>query len=161
MFDGIYTPLHGQASETEAAAIIEKHSPKDAVFYKMYTDRYEVDRSGEVADIAHLLELRAFSENSELRLTRSEMGSEFIWRLMDDVEFKDKAADRFEEYIFDEKQYLDIDTTRSSGCEYTATGGGRYTLPVENAEFIRVRNYIDYDNDGMAFFRDFRIVGFA
>ncbi|MBR1556021.1 MAG: hypothetical protein IJ644_11615, partial [Oscillospiraceae bacterium] len=57
-----------------------------------------------------------------------------------------------------EDQYLDIDTEKSSGTSYIATGGGAYTLPVEDAEKIRIRNYISYDEQGIAQITDFRIV---
>ena len=41
---------------------------------------------------------------------------------------------------------------------YTATGGGKYSLPVENAEKILIRNYISYDSQGIAQITDYRLV---
>ena len=40
------------------------------------------------------------------------------------------------------------------------TGGGSYTLPVENAEKIRIRNYLEYVENGIVTIPDFRIIGF-
>ena len=61
------------------------------------------------------------------------------------------------DYI-EEKHYLDIDEKKSDGFEYTATGGGKYSLPVENAEKILIRNYISYDSQGIAQITDYRLV---
>ena len=47
---------------------------------------------------------------------------------------------------------------KSDGFEYTATGGGKYSLPVENAEKILIRNYISYDSQGIAQITDYRLV---
>jgi hypothetical protein len=97
------------------------------------------------------------------------MGKDFHWRLIDDDIFRenissgsDEYESRFENRTLDEEQYLDIDSAVSQAEKgnYITTGGGKYTLPVLNAKKILIRNYIDYDDEGLAFFSDFRIVKF-
>ena len=81
---------------------------------------------------------------------RPTMEDNFTYRLIDDT---------LGEYEFiEEKHYLDIDTKKSKGTEYIATGGGKYTLPIENAERFLIRNYISYDEQGIAQITDFRVV---
>jgi hypothetical protein len=133
----------------------------------MYTDRYECDKKFDISDLEHLLELRAFNTDSELKIARSSMCQPFYWRLIDDENFKERLKcgndpfeNCFEMRILDEEQYLDIDTTKNknNSFNYTATGGGNYSLPINNAEKLKIRNYVDYDEQGIAFISDFRIV---
>jgi len=81
---------------------------------------------------------------------RPTIADEFRYRIIDDSKMKS-------DYI-EEKQYLDIDETKTKGFHYTATGGGKYKLTVENAEKIVIRNYISYDEQGVAQITDFRLV---
>lgn len=116
----------------------------------MYTNKFECAPQGEITDTAHLLEARVFTKDKEIKILRPTIADGFGYRIIDDT-----AG----EYDFiEEKQYLDIDKTRSDGANYTATGGGKYTLPVENAEKVVVRNYISYDEQGIAQITDFRLV---
>lgn len=117
----------------------------------MYTDRFLCVPQQEVSDLAHLLEVRVFSAEKELKIMRPSMDCDFSYRLIDD------AAVPSELYI-DEDQYLDI--AKSSGTDYTATGGGTYTLPVADAKKVRIRNYLCYNSEGIAQITDFRIVAF-
>ena len=92
---------------------------------------------------------------------RSGIGKPFIWRAISDEKFKERlssADESFEERTYSEKQYLDIDTTKSSGKNYRFIGGGSYTLYVENAERIELLHYGDYDENGIFTLLDFRIV---
>ncbi|MGN0643069.1 MAG: CRISPR-associated protein Csx19 [Huintestinicola sp.] len=116
----------------------------------MYTDRFECCGFKHIDDTAHLLEARIFTENAELKIMRPTMADGFSYRLIDDS----KGNNDF----IDEIQLLDI--AASEGCEYTASGGGKYTLPLENAAKIRIRNYISYDEQGIAQITDFRAAGF-
>lgn len=116
----------------------------------MYTEKFECSPQGRISDEEHLLELRIFTDEKELKIMRPTMDDEFSYRLIDDT---------LGEYEFiDEKHYLDIDTKKSNGTEYTATGGGKYTLPLEDAERVLIRNYISYDKQGLAQITDFRVV---
>lgn len=116
---------------------------------------------GVIDDIAHLLEVRLFDLTSEIRAVRYGVGKPFIWREIDDEKFKERlssADESFEERTYSEKQYLDIDTTKSSGKNYRFIGGGSYTLPIENAEKIELMHYGNYDENGIFTLLDFRIV---
>jgi len=158
----------GTANEDSIADIIKQHIPENAVIYKMYTDKYECDKSSDISDIEHLLELRAFNKDSELKISRSSMCQQFCWRLIDDLDFKERLKcgeddpfdNCFDMRTLDDTQYLDIDTNKNKDdtFNYTATGGGKYSLPISNAEKVKIRNYVDYDEEGIAFICDFRIV---
>lgn len=109
---------------------------------------------GDLFDIEHLLEIRVFSESAELHALRGSMGKPFSWRFIRD----DKTRDDYDDSTHDESHYLDIDANQTNGTPYKTTTGGKYYLPKENLRKIRIRNYIDYDDEGMARIVDFRIV---
>lgn len=117
----------------------------------MYTDRFECCVQKKIEDTAHLLEARIFTEKAEIKIMRPTIADAFTWRLIDDTKLSDDA------YLV-EDQYLSIDSTKSIGHDYTAIGGGKYTLPIENAEKVRIHNYISYDEQGIAQITDFRVV---
>lgn len=133
--------------------VIESHI-NNGTAVMIYTDRFMCDVQKKIEDTKHLLEVRVFNENAELKIMRSTIDRMFSWRYIDDTKLT--KDDYIEEY-----QYLDIDTNKSSGCEYTATGGGKYHLPVSDAEKVVIRNYISYDDQGIAQITDFRIVRFT
>ncbi len=118
-----------------------------------YSDKFICDTLDAISDTEHLLEARIFSETAELKIMRPTIADSFSYRFIDDNSTTEK------DYI-EEIHYLDIDKENSSGNIYTATGGGKYTLPIENAERIVIRNYVSYDNQGIAQITDFRVVKF-
>lgn len=123
----------------------------------LYADRVRWTTPSEfdMSRLGSLLEVRAYNGHAEAHAVRSCLGDKFQYRLVDD-----DAADLQPDEYLDETQYLDIDSTRSSGYDYVATGGGSYGLPVSAATKVRIRNYIRYgEADGMARVMDFRIVG--
>lgn len=125
----------------------------------VYTDKVEwsVSDGLDASHLGNLLELRAYAADSELHAIRGVLGKDFVWRKVCDT--TTVADGRKYDAYFDELQYLDIDSTKSSGFNYVTTGGGAYTLPVKDAERILVRNYLVYgEDDGMARIVDFRIV---
>ena len=119
----------------------------------MFTDRFECCPQKKIEDTAHLLEARVFTENAEIKIMRPTIADKFSWRLIDDTKLSP------DDYIIEE-QYLSINEKLSSGTSYTAIGGGKYTLPIENAEKLRIHNYISYDEQGIAQITDFRAVKF-
>ena len=132
---------NGRVEESGLDAFLNSKAQSGMISYRQYTTGIFCDGfSGTVDDAAHLLEIRLFNENAEIRASRPEIGMPFTWR------------------IIDEQQYLDIDSTKSFGRNYTATGGGHYTLPVENAEKLEIRNYCVYDDNGILKIVDLRIV---
>lgn len=109
-----------------------------------------------------LLEVRAYSKNGELHVWRDSITA----KLLRGRKVCDTGVG--EGFCFNEKpQYLDIDwprtedlrTSEGNDCLYVATGGGRYTLPEPFYTKVLVRNYLDYDEDGMCCVVDFRILG--
>lgn len=135
---------------------------EDFCAYYQYTTRIACENyNGKIDDIAHLLEIRLFNSTCEIRAARSVIGKPFIWRKINDDKFKENLSgteENFDERTYSETQYLDIDSTKSNGKNYFFTGGGYYTLPVENAEKIEIMHYGVYDENGLFVLSDFRIV---
>ena len=102
--------------------------------------------------LGRLLELRVFEESRELHAVRGQMGAKFSWRTAGE-------DDGTAAYI-DDIQHLDINGKYKSSDPYAyrTMSGGVYRLPITDAERIVVRNYIDFDADGLAQIVDFRVV---
>ena len=145
-----YIAASGRIAENGVNALAEKHITGGSMIL-MYTGRFVCAAQQEIADTEHLLEARIFTEQAELKIMRQTIGTDFTYRLTDDTRLTE------EDYL-DEAYFLDIDSRHSAGTEYTATGGGRYTLPAANAAKLRIRNYITYTEDGIAQITDFRAV---
>lgn len=155
----------------------------------------------------HLLDIRLFSENGEVRWFRSTVNRPFVYRekLNDPEDEKDKDGKLL---YWDEEQFLDIDDARTEARrelektdklrleknQVLTMGGGMYSLPVtsymkskrkerekdDNSTIvnsidtekcvsnesmyknlkIKIRNYLDYDEIGQCYIKDWRIVGF-
>lgn len=154
---------HGTAAENEISECLNSLTDGgDCCAYCQYTTGIFCDKyGGKINDTEHLLEIRLFDLTSEIRAVRSVIGKPFIWRKIDDDKFKESlkgTGESFEERTYSEKQYLDIDLTKSSGKNYRFIGGGSYTLPIENAEKIEITHYGVYDENGLFTLADFRIV---
>lgn len=148
MTEKIYIAEYGVVTEDINLFINKKIQGGSMI--AMYTEKFECTVQQSISDVEHLLEIRIFTNEKELKIMRPTMEDDFSYRLIDDT---------LSEYEYiDEEHYLDIDTEKSTGTEYIATGGGKYTLPVENAEKVLVRNYISYDEQGLAQITDFRVV---
>ena len=129
--------------DTEINAFIESRI-QNGTMIVMTTEKFDCFPQGKIEDVEHLLELRIFT-----------ISDSFTYRIIED--------DSKEKYdAIDEDQYLDINTQKSTPDEYTyiATGGGSYHLPIKNAEKVRIRNYISFDEHGIAQITDFRVVKF-
>ena len=119
-----------------------------------------------------ILEMRCFDESGELRIFRSGVDADFQAREIIDAKppelktlseqsghLESASNDGYLE-SFDEKHYLDIASV-SSDWIVTATGGGTYFLPEQNAKLLMVRYYIKYDKNGIGRKYDWRLVGFC
>lgn len=152
---------HGTVSEAELSELLNSKAGGGELFaYCQYTTAITCERyGGTVGDVSHLLELRLFDSERELRAVRSVIGKPFIWRIIDDGKFRAELnGETFEERTFTEQHYLDIDSTGTDGRRYFSIGGGEYTLPIENAEKLEIRNYGVYDENGIFGLVDFRII---
>lgn len=144
---------NGRVEDSGLDAFLNSKAQSGMISYRQYTTGIFCDEfSGTVDDAVHLLEIRLFNENAEIRASRPEIGIPFTWRIIDDSKFREALSgdETFEDRTYTEQQYLDIDSTKSSG--------GHYTLPVENAEKLEIRNYCVYDDNGILKIVDFRIV---
>ena len=151
---------HGRTDESGLEALLNSKAAGDMISYRQYTTGIICEPyNGNTGDVSHLLEIRLFNRDMELRASRPEIGMPFIWRIIDDNKFKDTLnGETFEERTYTEQQYLDIDSTKTNGRTYTATGGGSYILPIDNAEKLEIRSYCIYDDNGILKIVDFRIV---
>lgn len=156
-----YISEYGKASADEISGLIAQYS---GTFFAVYSDRFLCGNSFD-NDIPHLMELRIFNDDGEFKLCRYDLKSDFRWRYISDTEFQKKLSNEKDDFLrnfgnrtFDEIHYLDIDDEKSSGISYVTTGGGKFSIPLENAERIMIRNYLDYDDNGILSVNDFRIV---
>ncbi len=157
---------HGITSEAKILALTEQYYCDACTVYAVHTNRFYCGSELNI-DVKHLMELRIFTSNTELKISRLNVGEDFRWRYIDDAAFEqalqaepDEFLRKFANRTYDEEHYLDIDSSKSKGLCYVTTGGGPYTLPIENAEKIKIRNYLEYDENGIVTISDFRIVGF-
>ena len=166
-----YIKENRMVRETEAAALIQSYMHSGTLVYAVYTDRFYCGLDVDLSNLHHLLELRVFDENVEMRLRRCDLYGDFQMRVIDDTVFADRLKDetdeflrRFENRVFTEVQYLDRDLERmkvSGGTDYITTGGGHYSMPFPDADRVVLRNYLDYDEEtGILRVTDFRLVGF-
>lgn len=161
-----YISEYGIASEAEVLALAEKYCSEKCTVYAVHTDHFYCGSELSI-DVKHLIELRIFTSDTELKISRLNIGEDFRWRYIDDLAFKQTLQSETDEFLrkfanrtYDEEHYLDIDSIKSKGLCYVTTGGGSYTLPIENAEKIKIRNYLEYDENGIVAIPDFRIIGF-
>lgn len=131
----------------------------------MLTDRLYIQVLGqETPDGEELyekaVEIRMFNEEEEVKWFRG-ADRKLQCRIRNDREDRPDPL-----FFWDEWQYLDIDGQRSKpeeGIVY-ATGGGSYELPLNDYKDvrIRIRNYLEYEEDTMQLYiSDWRVVGFS
>ena len=102
-------------------------------------------------DETRLLELRVFDEEHEIKRVRGSLDEDFQERDSKNIEYDRKHS---------ETQYLDIDSSKTSGDFVRAIGGGEYRLPSTLPDMLEIQHY--YKSDYMGFYHpfDFRIVRF-
>ena len=161
----------GRASAYELRVEVERLRWSDALMAlaifagKVRCDTWEALAERLVADDdaeerwSRLLELRIFDAAGEMHAVRNDLSEELVWRVV--IDDDDDVC--FTRSVLDEIQLLDIDEKRSNPSEglYQTTGGGPYMLPLKDATTISIRNYIDYDEDGMAHVVDYRILAIS
>ena len=113
-----------------------------------------------------VLEIRVFNKDRELKLMRSDISKDFLCRCIDDAQPPAAGDDLCYEDSYDEWQILDIDETKGTDAKgrVTATGGGKYYLPLEETENaqILIRYYLGrYKETGQARVEDWRAVMFG
>lgn len=126
---------------------------ENKIIFAIWTDHADFLSGIDDLQEDKLIELRAFDENSEYRVYRSTIDREFYERFAEDTEISES------EY-FDTEHFIDIDSNFNQGNTRKTTGGGIYHLPLTcaNATKIVIRNYVSYDDDGIASVFDWRIV---
>ena len=126
---------------------------ENKIIFAIWTDH--ADFLSDIDDLQEdkLIELRAFDENSEYRVYRSTIDREFYERFAEDTEISES------EY-FDTEHFIDIDSNFNQGNTRKTIGGGTFHLPLAcaNATKIVIRNYVSYDDDGIASVCDWRII---
>ena len=144
-------------NEVQLASRLAESEVDDKFKLAIWTDRADfVDRNAKISDIEKLIELVAFDESGEVRFRRFCVEEDFYVReILTESNEKDDIGG-----YFDKAQYLDIDAKRSNGCTKFSFGGGKYFLPVPDAKKLVVRYYYRFDEDGMAYVYDKRLVRF-
>ena len=131
----------------------------DAWLLAMFSDKILIDKYPlTVADNENilnnsfdkLLDIRVFNKDKEYRLFRGSLDKKFSYRCLVDNE----------EDVIVREQFIDIDTKRSNKNEIYSTGGGKYYLPLDNLKDAKLvlKEYVDYDEFGNAYIKDFRLV---
>ncbi len=158
---------YGTTTESDLLTVAETYLCDGCNVYAVHTDRFYCGSELNI-DVKHLVELRIFTSNAEFKISRLNIGENFRWRYIDDSAFEQVLSEETDDFLckfsnrtYDEEHYLDINSTKSNGTCYTTTGGGEYTLPIENAEKIKIRNYLEYNENGIVMISDFRIIGFV
>jgi|GEM_PF-1028713 len=118
-------------------------------------------------DTKKLEEIRIFNEKLELRLVRNGIDDglrTFIGRIINDsicCDCKD-LIDK-DEFIYDEKFLVygrGIESSKADNwIKVKEDRGGELWLPLEHMEWLGVRNYLKYDDDGLKFVGN-RLLGF-
>lgn len=121
----------------------------------IWTDRTDFLTEKALVDTDKLLEIRCFKDSGEFYAFRSSINASFKKR---EITENDTCFDG----CFDEPHYLDIAAVTENGKEnlVTAIGGGKYHLPIKDAEKILVRYYYKFDDNGIARKCDWRLVKF-
>lgn len=159
----------GKVQENELCSLVKKYSSDNSYMLYVYTTKFGCEKVGQLNDIEHLLELRVFDENSELKAVRSQIGKPFHYRYIDDNAFKEKLKSIEDEFdgsfknrTLEDEQYLDVNKRKTDGIDYVSIGGGHYTMPAEKLEKVKILNYLYIDeNSGILKIADFRIVDFV
>jgi hypothetical protein len=170
----------GQANETKKSIELPAG---EYICLSYYTDEFKAKVVGNMAeqplikDMDKLLEIRIFNADREFLARRSNVGGSFSWRLADDAKLN--SDKKYAKPFYDSYQDLDIndeklkEDVQTGTVDIYTTVGGRYSLPSDilyaersgdrrvRANKIMLRNYLKYDDIGMAIVADTRMCGFV
>lgn len=142
----------------------------DVFYVAEMTDAYRVGywKDAVQAEIRedHLLSLRVFNKDREVRLSRFDIGQPFTLRDRDDVQMPPKDENGQPMYI-DEWQILDKDDKGSKGIHLVTTGGGEYEFPLATIRRpeVLIRYYLtsltQEGESGQTYVSDWRCVTFG
>lgn len=147
---------------------------KEGYILAMMTDQFDIQRiENAVCDLEQFyqkgLEFRVFNRKKEVKWFRSSINKNFQYREIEDKDIVETIECNGKIYhmsYWDERQYLDIDTTVKLDGKVRATGGGTYPLPIPKEMYasaqVIVRNYLNYEEDTMqVYVSDWRLVDFV
>ena len=105
-------------------------------------------------------DVAGLSEGDTVTVVLNEKGKYEDVQNARNIEYTDNREDYASDAMIDDEQALDVNSRhrRTVGNHYIATGGGDFDLPLAGAKSVVLRNYIVYDEDGLAGVDDFRIV---
>ena len=143
----------------------------NAVMIAYFADAFRADYADRMleavqSDLDKLLELRIFDETQELWLHRSHQEEAFSWRVASEAQMEEKERKRFS---FETRQLLDLGESTDATPKFEhglrvlrTEGGRRFLLPIKGTDrYVRIMNYVDYEEDGVANTADHRLIGFA
>ena len=157
-------------ADTNVTSLLKRFQSTDNYAVAYYTDAFQSGWASKLLPIDEdslekLMELRVFNEKEELWLHRSCLGGPFAWRVA-----SEKALTEPKRYCFETRQLIDLGESPSVAPAFNAEGlrvlktisGRSFRLPITAEErYVRIMNYVDYDEKGVANTADWRLVGFA
>ena len=172
----------GSCPLVELPGLVRAFTQPEDKAVAFYVDHFQAANCGYVEKLLEkvetLLELRIFREEAEFWAHRTGLGAEFSWRIADDCALWEKSGEADfdavrKRYIIETRQLLDISPeygpyrngeTDNFGCrELRSSVGGHYSLPFDDEKdygYVKIVNYVSYNQDGIAGITDFRIAGF-
>lgn len=159
----------------------ETEFEQDANVVLIYSDAFAVCKLSDLLSPAFdkdraekkLLDIRIFDRKKEMRMYRDYEGNGFFPSIiLSDEEFVEKSIPqdekemgiKSEDFYYDDVQYLDkIEILTEDGVtKAKAAGGGKYRFPKSERgkTKVKLRNYIDYDENGQAAILAWRLVDF-
>ena len=176
--DWLWIRESGSCSASELPALARSFTQSQDRAAAFYVDRFQAANRGYVEKLLEsvetLLELRIFREEAEFLARRTDLSAEFSWRIADDDALKKNFGDAVKaRHVMETRQILDISPDYlpyrtgerdAFGCrKLRSSVGGHYALPLDDGKdygYVRIVNYVSYNQDGIAGVADFRIVGF-
>lgn len=160
----------GVCKPEELPAVVSKEISASDTILAYFSDQFKSCKGDQLQSVlqnaARLLEIRAFNDNQELWIHRSQLGTGFVWRVANEIDCEAKR-----DYI-ETVQALDIDETYDAfkngetdeygSLRIRSTVKGYYVLPIQKTDaFVKLFEYVRYDDAGIAGVVDYRVAGFT